>query len=213
MGRQAVSPAEVSREYLPSGFLKLQEQPGPVNPLCINFAIAQACGRPAAPKNEPASNKREALDLCAQSVEDRLGSTVKLPRQLAVCVATLAFFGGAALARPQSAPVTDAKAHTVPGDATSRVTIEVSGGEKETPVENASVYLKYVEEHKLKKDRTVELNVKTNRDGTAHIPETRTGRVLLQVVADGWKTFGRWYDITEAKQTIKVHLEKPPRWY
>jgi hypothetical protein len=36
---------------------------------------------------------------------------------------------------------------------------------------------------------------------------------LIQVVADGWKTYGRWYDITEAKQTIKVHLEKPPRWY
>jgi hypothetical protein len=95
----------------------------------------------------------------------------------------------------------------------SRVTIEVSGGEKETPVENASIYLKYVEEHKIKKDRKVELNVKTNRDGTAHIPAAPLGRVLIQVVADGWKTYGRWYDITDPKQTIKVHLEKPPRWY
>jgi hypothetical protein len=106
---------------------------------------------------------------------------MKLPRELAVCVAALVVLGGAALARPQGAPVADAKPHTAPGEATSRVTIEVSGGEKEIPVENASVYLKYVEERKLKKDRTVELNVKTNRDGTAHIPETRTGRVLLQV--------------------------------
>src|SRR4029077_10805224 len=141
----------------------------------------------AAPKNVPASNQGEALDLCAQSVEDRLRSTMKLPRELAVCVAALVALGGAALARPQGAPVADAKPHTAPGETTSRVTIEVSGGEKEIPVENASVYLKYVEERKLKKDRTVELNVKTNRDGTAHIPETRTGRVLLQVVADGWK--------------------------
>jgi len=95
----------------------------------------------------------------------------------------------------------------------SRVTIEVSGGEQGAPVENASVYLKYVEERKLKKDKKVELNVKTNRDGTAHIPEAPTGRVLVQVVAEGWKTYGRWYDITETKQTIKVRLEKPPRWY
>ena len=138
---------------------------------------------------------------------------MKLPLELAVCVAALAFFGSAALTRPQSAPVADAKPHAGPGDATSRVTIEVSGGEKDTAVENASVYLKYVEERKLKKDRTVELNVKTNRDGTAHIPDARTGRVLLQVVADGWKTYGRWYDITESKQTIKVHLEKPTKWY
>jgi hypothetical protein len=113
----------------------------------------------------------------------------------------------------QSAQEPDAKAHTGKADPTSRVTIEVSGGENDAPVENASIYLKYVEEHKLKKDKKVELNVKTNREGTAHIPEAPTGRVLVQIVADGWKTYGRWYDITEAKQTIKVHLERPPRWY
>lgn len=127
-----------------------------------------------------------------------------------VVLTALALFGGAWALNAQEP---DAKAHTGKSDPVSRVTIEVSGGEKETPVENASVYLKYVEEHKLKKDRKVELNVKTNRQGTAHIPEAPTGRVLIQVVADGWKTYGRWCDITEAKQTIKVHLEKPPRWY
>jgi hypothetical protein len=115
--------------------------------------------------------------------------------------------------RAQSVQEPDAKTHTGKTDPVSRVTIEVSGGEKESPVENASVYLKYVEERKLKKDKKVELNVKTNREGTAHIPEAPTGRVLIQVVAEGWKTYGRWYDITEAQQTIKVHLEKPPRWY
>jgi hypothetical protein len=138
---------------------------------------------------------------------------MKLPRALSLWAAAFALFAGAAWAYPQSAPAAGDKARTGKSDATSRVTIEVSGGEKESPVENASVYLKYMEEHKLKKDRKVELNVKTNRDGTAHIPEAPTGRILLQVVADGWKTYGRWYDITEAKQTIKVHLERPAKWY
>jgi hypothetical protein len=129
-----------------------------------------------------------------------------------VVFATMALCGGL---WAQAAQESDPKTQTQIGksDLMSRVTIEVSGGEKGAPVENASVYLKYVEEHRLKKDKKVELNVKTNRDGTAHIPETPTGRVLIQVVADGWKTYGRWFDITEAKQTIKVHLEKPPRWY
>lgn len=127
-----------------------------------------------------------------------------------VVVATIAL---CASLHAQTAQESNSKAQTAKSDFMSRVTIEVSGGEKSTPVENASVYLKYVEERKLWKDKKVELNVKTNRDGTAHIPETPTGRVLIQVVADGWKTYGRWYDITEAKQTIKVHLEKPPRWY
>jgi hypothetical protein len=155
----------------------------------------------------------ETLDLLSECVEDRLRSKMKLRVETAlpVLVAALALCPGA---RAQAVREPDApKAHTGNTDAASRVTIEVSGGDKDSPVENASVYLKYVEERKLKKDKKVELNVKTNRDGTAHIPEAPTGRVLIQVVADGWKTYGRWYDITEAKQTIKVHLEKPQRWY
>jgi hypothetical protein len=107
----------------------------------------------------------------------------------------------------------DQKAPAPPAAQISRVTIEVSGGENESPIENASVYLKYIEERKIRKDKKLELNVKTNRDGTAHVPGAPLGRVLIQVVADGWKPYGRWYDITEAKQVIKVHLEKPPKWY
>jgi hypothetical protein len=96
---------------------------------------------------------------------------------------------------------------------TARVTIEVTGGEKDAPVENASVYLKYVHERKIGKDKKIELNVKTNRDGMAHVPDAPLGRVLIQIVAEGWKTYGRWYDITDAKQPIKIHLDKPPKWY
>ena len=98
-------------------------------------------------------------------------------------------------------------------DPLSRITIEVTGGDQETPVENASVYFKYIEEHKIKKNKTMELNVKTNREGVAHVPDAPLGRVLIQVLAEGWKTYGRWFDITDPKQTIKVHLERPPTWY
>ncbi|MDP9339175.1 MAG: hypothetical protein M3P45_09935 [Acidobacteriota bacterium] len=96
---------------------------------------------------------------------------------------------------------------------TDRITIEVTGGEKDAPIENASVYLKYVAERKIVKDKQYEMNVKTNRDGIAHVPNAPLGRVLIQIVAEGWKTYGRWYDITDAKQPIKIHLEKPPKWY
>jgi hypothetical protein len=95
----------------------------------------------------------------------------------------------------------------------SRITIEVTGGDKDSPIENASVYFKYIEEHKIKKNKTLELNVKTNRDGVAHVPDAPLGRVLIQVLAEGWKSYGRWFDITDPKQTIKVHLERPPKWY
>ena len=95
----------------------------------------------------------------------------------------------------------------------SRVTIEVTGGSNDVPVENASVYVKYVEERTLRKDKKVELNVKTSRDGVAHVANAPMGRALVQVIAEGWKTYGRWYDINEPKQVIKIHLERPPKWY
>lgn len=94
-----------------------------------------------------------------------------------------------------------------------RVTIEVTGGEKDVPIENASVYLKYVEERKLAKDKKYELNVKTNREGIAHVPDAPLGKVLIQIVAEGWKTYGKWHEITDTKEPIKIHLDKPPKWY
>ena len=94
-----------------------------------------------------------------------------------------------------------------------RLRIEVSGGEKNVAVENASVYLKFTEEKKLGKDKKYQLNVKTNRAGVAHIPDPPTGRVLIQIVADGWKTYGKYYELTEPGEVIKIHLDRPPKWY
>jgi hypothetical protein len=94
----------------------------------------------------------------------------------------------------------------------NRLTIEVTGGDENRPVENASVYVKTVEQH-LIKDKKFEVQVKTNQHGMAHVPDAPLGRVLIQIVADGWKTYGHWYDINDPKQVIKVHLERPPKWY
>ena len=95
----------------------------------------------------------------------------------------------------------------------NRITIIVTGGDSEKPVENASVYVKTVEEHAVLKNKKFEVNAKTNQSGVAHVPDAPLGRVLVQVVADGWKTYGHWYDVTDPKQTIKVHLDRPPKWY
>jgi hypothetical protein len=65
----------------------------------------------------------------------------------------------------------------------------------------------------LIKDKKFEVNVKTNQKGLAHVPDAPTGKVLIQVVAEGWKTFGQWYDVVDLKQVIKIHLERPPKWY
>jgi len=93
-----------------------------------------------------------------------------------------------------------------------KITVEVTGGDSNKPIENASVYVKTIEQH-LIKDKKFEVNVKTNPEGVAHVPDAPLGKVLVQVVADGWKPFGHWYEITDPKQVLKVHLERPPKWY
>jgi hypothetical protein len=116
-------------------------------------------------------------------------------------------------AQTPSAPASKPQTPSPASEIQARLTIEVTGGEKNTPVENASVYVKFVEEHAIKKDKKLEINVKTSREGVAHVPDAPMGRALVQVVAEGWKTYGHWLDITDPKQIIKVHLDKPPKWY
>src|SRR5215467_10432320 len=71
-----------------------------------------------------------------------------------------------------------------------RLTIEVTGGDNNVAVRDASVYLKYQESRTFRRDKKYALNVKTNRDGTTHIPDVPLGKVLIQVVAEGWKPYG-----------------------
>ena len=94
-----------------------------------------------------------------------------------------------------------------------KLTIEVTGGDKNVVVVDASVYLKFKEPRKLRKDRKYALNVKTNRDGTAHIPDPPMGTVLIQVVAEGWKSYGKDYELTDPGAVIKIHLERATKWY
>jgi hypothetical protein len=98
-------------------------------------------------------------------------------------------------------------------DLFTNLRVELTGGEKSVAVDSASVYVKYPEERRLGKDRMVEMNLKTNRDGVASVAAVPRGKVLIQVIAPGWKTFGQWFDLTQEDQTIKINLQKPPRWY
>jgi hypothetical protein len=33
------------------------------------------------------------------------------------------------------------------------------------------------------------------------------------VIAEGWKTYGEYYDINQTEQTINIALVRPPKWY
>jgi len=118
---------------------------------------------------------------------------------------------GASKSQDNAKPAQDAQPPAA--QQSKRLTIEVSGGKNDVAVVDASVYLKYEEARVLRKDKKYALNVKTNRDGKAHIPDVPLGRVLIQVVADGWKSYGQYYALTDPEAVIKIHLERPPKWY
>jgi hypothetical protein len=105
----------------------------------------------------------------------------------------------------------EAKPDDTPSD-TATLRVELTGGDAKKPIVDASVYLKFTED-KLLRDKKVEFNLKTNQNGVARSPEIPKGRVLIQIVSPGWKTFGKYYEIDEDEQTIQINLQRPStRW-
>jgi hypothetical protein len=120
---------------------------------------------------------------------------------------TLAFASGA------RAQEKDAKANADSMAKDSRLTIMVTAGEDKKPVDGASVYIRFIEEHKHGKDKKIEMNVKTNQEGICHVPVIPPGSFLVQVIAEGWKTYGEYYDPNKIDHAIKINLTRPPKWY
>ena len=96
---------------------------------------------------------------------------------------------------------------------TTRLRIRVTNPE-DKPVGNASVYVRFNQPGSfLHKDKLAELSFKTNEDGSVKVPAVPQGRILVQVIAKGLHTYGKWYDIEKDQDTIEIKLEAPTHWY
>ena len=97
----------------------------------------------------------------------------------------------------------------------SKLRISVTAAETGKPVGNASVYIRFPEGKTFftHKDKQAEMNFKTNQDGSVKVPGVPRGKILIQVIAPGWHTYGKWYDIAKDEEEIEIKLDKPPRWY
>jgi len=82
------------------------------------------------------------------------------------------------------------------------------------PLANASVYVRfYTSGGFLHHDKLAEMNFKTNQDGSVKVPEIPQGKILIQVIAPGWHTYGKWYDVDKEEEAIAIKLVPPPHWY
>jgi hypothetical protein len=115
-------------------------------------------------------------------------------------------------APPEKSGTQDKNETKSSGQGTTKLRIVVTGNDK--PVSNASVYVKYNEPGGLfHHEKLAEMSFRTNLDGSVKVPEVPRGKILIQVIAKGWHTYGKWYEIETESETIQIKLEPPPRWY
>jgi uncharacterized GH25 family protein len=75
------------------------------------------------------------------------------------------------------------------------------------PVKNAEVILHPVSKDGGQKQEGLEL--KTHDDGKADIAGIRYGKLRIQVIAQGYRTFGKDFVINQPTMEITIKLEKP----
>lgn len=84
------------------------------------------------------------------------------------------------------------------------------------PVDRASVLVKFVEGRsivKLGKKIRTSWELKTNQEGVATIPPIPQGKILIQVYAKNYQTFGQTFDVNEEEKTLEIKLKPPQSQY
>ncbi|HEV2987397.1 MAG TPA: hypothetical protein VG759_03070, partial [Candidatus Angelobacter sp.] len=79
------------------------------------------------------------------------------------------------------------------------------------PVRNAEIVLHGVDKHGKQKSDGLEL--KTHEDGKAEISGIPFGKIRVQVIAHGLRTFGEDYDINRPTHEITIKMQKPQDQY
>jgi hypothetical protein len=84
------------------------------------------------------------------------------------------------------------------------------------PVDHASVVVRFVQGHsvvKLGKAIRTTFELRSNQEGEARIPSIPQGKILVQVIAKGYQTFGQTFDVTEEEKTLDITLNPPQQQY
>jgi hypothetical protein len=81
-----------------------------------------------------------------------------------------------------------------------RITVNGKRSGQTKSVANADILLKA-------NNGNFEANPSTDSQGVANIAQVPFGKVIIQVTAAGWKTFGHSYDLNKREQTITIELK------
>jgi hypothetical protein len=84
------------------------------------------------------------------------------------------------------------------------------------PVGQAAVIVRFVKGHsviKLGKAVRTQWELRSNQDGEALVPAIPQGQIRVQIIANGYQTYGETFDVTDAEKTIDVKLNPPQQQY
>ena len=84
------------------------------------------------------------------------------------------------------------------------------------PIDRASVVVKFVEGRSIRKfGKSVRTHweLRTNQQGSVKIPPIPQGKILIQVIAKGYQTYGQTHDVEVEEKTIEVTLNPPQAQY
>jgi hypothetical protein len=84
------------------------------------------------------------------------------------------------------------------------------------PIDRADIVVRFVKGRsyfKLGKKIRTTWEMRTNQEGIAKVPEFPQGTILVQVIAKGYQTFGKNFDVDEAEKTLEIKLNPPQEQY
>src|SRR5262249_29598475 len=85
------------------------------------------------------------------------------------------------------------------------------------PVDRATVIVKFVSGRPLKtlalRKARQSWELKSSQEGIAKIPAIPKGKILIQINAKNYQTFGQTFDIDEDERTIDIKLNPPQTQY
>jgi nitrogen fixation protein FixH len=100
------------------------------------------------------------------------------------------------------------------GDLTKiRVVVTTASGK---PVDRAGVRVAFQSGRSIAKfGKAIKTSweMRTSQEGIANIPELPKGKILIQVNAKNYQTYGETFDIDEDERTIEVKLNPPQQQY
>jgi hypothetical protein len=95
----------------------------------------------------------------------------------------------------------------VPDQKTASVNMTVIRNSSGKPVKNAEVVIHLIDTHGKQKQEGLEL--KTHDDGKAEATGIPYGKVRIQVIAPGFRTFGEDFSIDQPNHEFTIKLQKP----